>query len=772
MKYSLSLLLIFLSILTFAQKNVTLSGYVKDKKTGEALIGATIAVPELEVGTYTNSYGFYSLTLPAKDTLVVVVMYLGFADEYKKVLFSQNLSYDFLLSNTETRADEVLITDNKARQNVERPIMSIIDIPVEQIEMLPYIGGEKDVLKALQLLPGVQGGGEASANYFVRGGQGDQNLIVIDEAVIYNPFHLGGYMSVFNTDALKNVTLYKGAFPAQYGGRLSSILDISMKEGNNQKFGVSGGLGSVSSRLMVEGPIIKDKMSFMVSGRRTYLDLFIRPFLPKGNDAGYNFYDLNVKWNYNISPKDRIYISGYLGQDKLFAKTINEYTDSNGQLKKDTTLFDVRWGNKTGTARWNHIYNNKLFSNLTLVYNDYLFKILQKQQGFSVRLTSGVIDQNAKFDFDYFPSLRHKIKFGAHYTYHTFAPSSVAGNSNSFPEAKQIFTHEAALYVNDEYSVTDKLNVNLGLRAPLYFYKNTNYQAVEPRFTANYILDKNTSIKGGYTMMKQFMTQVSSSSVSLPFDLWIPATDTVKPQTAHQGAIGIFKNLFNDKYEASAEVYYKYMTNQVDYKEGTNFLFGSNYQSALTFGRGWSYGGEFYIRKRSGRFNGWLSYTLSWSKRQFDQLNNGKVFPFKYDRRHNFSLVAIYDFNKRWSFASIFVFQTGSTLTLPQSQLFVPVNGWSTPDLLYGGFYFNDYGGKNFYRLNAYNRLDVGLRLKTGKKFRSEWHLDIYNVYNRRNPFFVFMLPKNDPRSGGTRFVAEQISLLPVIPSFSYNFKF
>lgn len=774
-KYFLYSFFLLFTLPLLAQKNVTLSGYVKDAKSGEALVGATIALPELETGVYSNSYGFYSLTIPPRDTLIVVVAFMGYADVYKKVLMRNDISFNFNMQTVEDSTETVLITDNKARQNVERPTMGVIDIPITQIEMIPYIGGEKDVLKALQLLPGVQGGGEASANYYVRGGQGDQNLILLDEAIVYNPFHLGGYMSVFNTDAIRNVTLYKGSFPAQYGGRLSSILDMSMKEGNNQKWGTEGGIGSVSSRILVEGPIIKEKMSMMLSARRTYLDVLIRPFLPKGNDAGYNFYDLNGKINYKISDKDRLYLSGYYGQDKFFTKQISQYYDGQS-LRQDTTVFDVRWGNKTATARWNHLFNDKLFCNTTLVYNDYMFKIYQKQQGFAVQLLSGIQDYNAKIDFDYFPNLRHKIKFGANYTYHIFSPSSVAGSTTGgqvFPDVAKKFVNESAVYINDEYSASEKLNFNLGLRVPFYVYKKTKYLYAEPRLTANYILDKNSSIKGGYTMMKQFITQVSSSSVSLPFDLWIPATDTVKPQTAHQFALGYYKNIFNDKYEISTEIYYKYMTNQVDYKEGTTFLFGSNYQPSLTFGKGWSYGAEFYIRKREGRFNGWISYTLAWSRRQFEELNNGNSFPFKYDRRHNLAVVAIYEFNKRWSFSSVFVFQTGSTLTIPQGQVFVPINGWGQQNSgFFGGGGNFDYGGKNFYRLKAYNRLDIGLRYKAGKKMRSEWHIDIYNGYNRRNPFFVIMTPQQDPRSGGTRYVATQISLLPVIPSLSYNFKF
>ncbi|MBX7241743.1 MAG: TonB-dependent receptor [Bacteroidia bacterium] len=762
-QYFLFSLLILLALTGFTQKNVTLSGYVKDAKTGESLLGATVALPELESGTYTNGYGFYSLTVRETDSLVVIFSYLGYADKYLKVAMRSDVSLDIKMEIADVSTDAVVITENKARQNVEKPTMGVIEMSIEQVEMLPYIGGEKDLLKALQLLPGVQGGSEASANFYVRGGQGDQNLILLDEALVYNPFHLGGYMSTFNTDGIRNVTLYKGSFPAQYGGRLSSILDISMKEGNNQKWAAEGGIGSVTSRILVEGPIIKEKMSLMVSARRTYLDLLIRPFLPKGTDVGYFFHDLNGKWNWNISKKDRVYLSGYYGRDKLYT---NLFTPT------DTTKFGVYWGNKTMTARWNHLYNDKLFSNTTFVYNDYLYNNDFTLQGFSIRLMSGIKDINGKIDFDYFPNLRHKIKFGANYTYHTFTPSSVkfktsAIDSLDFTNIQQKFVHESAVYINDEYIFNEKLNMNLGFRAPFFVYKKTQYFGLEPRFTLNYILDKNTSIKGSYTMMKQFVTQISSSSISLPFDLWVPATDTVKPQTAHQGAIGLFKNFFEDKYEASFEAYYKYMTNQVDYKEGTNFFFNSNYQGALVFGNGWSYGGEFYLRKRSGRFTGWLSYTLAWSRRQFDDLNDGKPFAFKYDRRHNLSLVAIYNFNKRWSFSSVFVYQTGSALTLPEGRLFVPVYGWTN-----NYSWYNDYTEKNGYRLKAYNRLDIGLRYKAGKKLRSEIHIDIYNVYNRRNPFFVYMTQERDSRSNGTKFVAKQISLLPVIPSVSYNFSF
>ncbi len=757
-----NILLTCLSCLIFqlTAQNYTISGYLKDEKTGENLVSATIAAPEQETGTYSNNYGFYSLTLPVKDSILLIFSYVGYETIAKKVRFDKDIDLNIALLPTVLEVKGVVITDNKTRQNVEKAMMGVIDIPIEQVEMMPFLGGEKDLLKAIQLLPGVQAGGEGSSGFYVRGGQADQNLILMDEAIVYNPFHLAGYLSVFNSDAIRNITLHKGSFPAQYGGRLSSILDIQMKEGNNQKWGGEASIGVVSSKATIEGPIIKDKMSVIVSYRRFYWDLLVKPFLRPGQDLAYNFQDLNAKMNYRISNKDRVFLSGYYGGDKLL---------QGNTTPVDTSKFFTNWGNTTLTARWNHLFNNKLFSNTSVIYSKYDFVIGQTQSGFSVKMKSGIEDWNGKIDFDYFPNPKHKIKFGLNYIHHTFTPSAVKAKAQSVEinnvQSKEV--HESAAYINDEMTISSRISLNLGLRIPFFVYKKTQYFSVEPRATLKYQVNEDASLKTGYTFMNQYSHLVSSSAISLPFDLWIPSSDSVKPQKAHQVAVGYFQNLFGDKYEGSVEVYYKYMGNQIDYRQGANFYFNSNYQKELVFGKGWSYGAEFFLRKRVGRFNGWLSYTLAWTWRKFDALNNGHAYPAKYDRRHNMSLVAIYKFNERWSFASVFVFTTGNTITLPDGLVYSPILSSGDP------VWTNDYISKNAYRMKAYNRIDIGLRYKLNwKNVDSELHIDIYNVYNRRNPFFLYLQQEQDVHSGGTKYVAKQISLLPMIPSLTLQMKF
>lgn len=741
-------------------QNYTISGYVKDLKSGEDLVGATIAAPEQETGTYSNTYGFYSLTLPTKDSVLLIFSYIGYETVAKKVLLNKDIELTILLQQTALDVKSVVITDNKTRQNVEKATMGVIDIPIEQVEMMPFLAGEKDLLKVIQLLPGVQAGGEGSSGFYVRGGQADQNLILMDEAIVYNPFHLAGYLSVFNSDAIRNITLHKGSFPAQYGGRLSSILDIQMKEGNNQKWGGEAGIGVISSKATIEGPIVKDKASVIVSYRRFYWDLLVKPFLNPGQDLAYNFQDLNVKLNYSISAKDRVFISGYYGGDKLSQGTTTPL---------DTSKFFTNWGNSTFTARWNHLFSNKLFSNTSVIYSNYDFVIGQTMQGFSIKMKSGIRDWNGKIDFDYFPNPKHKIKFGLNYLYHTFTPSSVKSKIQNidFNNVQSKEVHESAAYINDEMTLSSRISLNMGLRIPFFVYKKINYWSVEPRATFKYQLNEDASLKTGYTFMNQYSHLVSSSAISLPFDLWIPSTDTVKPQKAHQVAIGYFQNLFSDKFEGSVELYYKHMSNQIDYRQGANFYFNSNYQKELVFGKAWSYGAEFFLRKRVGRFTGWLSYTLAWTWRKFDDLNNGNPFPAKYDRRHNLSLVSMYKFNDRWSFSSVFVFTTGNTITLPDGRVYLPLLGTT------GQGWADDFVAKNGYRMKAYNRLDIGLRYKLNWKFvDSELHIDIYNVYNRRNPFYLYLSQEQDSRSGGTKFVAKQVSLLPMIPSLTLLMKF
>ncbi|MCX6352388.1 MAG: TonB-dependent receptor plug domain-containing protein [Bacteroidetes bacterium] len=739
----------------FAQKKHTISGYVSDIKNGEMLIGSIISVAKQNTGTATNAYGFYSITL-AEDSHYVLISFVGYKPQLKKIFLGADLRLNITLEPQVYETKVVGITVNKkARENINRPKMGIIDIPVYQIKELPAIFGEKDLLKVLQLLPGVQSGSEGSAGFYVRGGGPDQNLILLDEAIIYNPFHLAGFFSTFNGDAIKSVSLIKGGFPAQYGGRLSSIIDISMKDGNDKEYHGEGGVGLISSRLMLEGPIQKDKSSFMISGRRTYLDILIKPFLPKGISAGYYFYDLNGKVNYKFSDKDKIYLSSYLGSD-VFSTSFSK------------TSFKVDWGNKSIVGRWNHLFNSKLFSNTTLIYNDYVFSNTDQLDKIQIKLQSGIRDYTAKMDFDWFPHIKHKVKFGATYTYQQFIPSSTKlqlDSNTSFSYQIFRYVHTSALYINDEFTLNENISMNFGLRAPLFIYKKYTFYNAEPRFTFNYIINKNSSVKLGYAMMHQFTHLVSNSSISLPTDIWVPSSDVVLPQVAQQVALGYFRNFNNDAYETSVEVYYKNMTHLIEYKEGAQIFLNPDVEKEFVYGSGYCYGTEFFVKRNEGKITGWIGYTLAWAYRTFPDLNNGKTFPSKYDQRHNVSVAGVYKFNKELSFSTVFVFGSGQSLTLPVGQYQVPMFG--------SGFSALDYNERNSFKLYPYHRMDIGIKytLKI-KSVDADLRLDVYNVYNRRNPYFIYLQNMVDPRSGIEKPTAVQVSLFPTIPTFTVNFKF
>jgi len=769
-------------LISFGQEKYTLSGYMTDADSGEALIGANFYIPSLQSGTSSNIYGFYSITVEP-GVYQAVISYLGYETQFKQIELTNNLELAINLVPQTTTIGEIVISEAKikAKENVERAVMSVIDISPKLIKEIPVLAGEKDLLKALQLLPGVQSGSEGTAGFYVRGGGPDQNLILLDDAVVYNPFHLAGFFSIFNVDAIKNVELIKGGFPAKYGGRLSSILNISMKEGDMKSFHGEGGIGLISSRLTLEGPIIKDKMSFLISGRRTYADQLIYWLSPKDfrdEIPQVFFYDINAKLNYKFSDKDRLYISSYFGQDRFQAK-----------IPGDSLEFKIPWGNRTFTIRWNHVFNQKLFANTSLIYNDYNFNINFNQDSYlpeerlELEINTGIKDYTAKVDFEYFPSLKHNFNFGAQYNYHIFNPTTSSAFFDAYddddlqiikPDPDIRYVHDFALYASNEWKITPNFATNIGFRVPAFVYKNTSYFGFEPRLTFNYQFSNNSSIKAGYTLMNQYVHLATNSTLSFPWDVWLPSSDIIKPQIANQVAVGYFRNFLNDTYESSIEVYYKKMNNLIEYKEGADIFFSNEkVEDLLTFGQGWSYGAEFFLKKRTGRFNGWAGYTLSWSNRQFDNLNAGKIFPAKYDRRHDLSLVGNYEFNDKWTFTAAFVYGSGQSITLPVGRFFLPI--YNLPGNFYGSNnYSSQYIDRNGFKLNAYNRLDIGIkRTKKRKKYESIWRFDIYNVYSRRNPYFVYAEPFfEDPFSNGNRFTATQISLLPIIPSASWNFKF
>ena len=780
----LSLLLTILNLGAYAQKRYTVSGYIKDAATGETMIGATLAVKGNSRGINSNQYGFYSITLN-EGKYSIVYSYVG----YKSVMINLDLKADTVLNidlpTGVQLSEEVIVTSRKRDNNVKTAQMGKITLPIEQIKSIPAFLGEVDLLKVIQLLPGVRNAGEGSAGFYVRGGGPDQNLILLDDAVVYNSGHLFGFFSIFNSDAIKNVSLIKGGMPAQYGGRLSSVLDISMKEGNNQKFQVDGGLGVIASRLSIQGPIKKNKASFIVSGRRTYVDALSKPFIKKSNQfygSGYYFYDLNAKINYKFSERDRVYLSGYFGRD------VFDFANGTQSLK-----VNIPWGNTTGTLRWNHVFNNKLFLNTTAVYNDYNFTFKANQNSFELKLASGIKDVSLKQDYDYYPFSKHKLKFGFLYTYHRFTPSVVSGRQDSVvfnPQNAQLkYAHEAAVYVQDTWEINSKLNINAGLRysgfqqiGPNKIYTTDDngtrtdstvfgrgkavktYGGLEPRLTMRYALNESTSFKASVTRNLQYIHLVSNAGTTLPTDIWVPSTYKVKPQISWLYAAGLFKNFKNNTYETSIEVYYKDMQHQIEYKEGYVPNSIDDVENSFVFGKGWSYGTELFINKVKGRLTGWVGYTLSWTWRKFADLNFGNKYPAKFDRRHDLSVVAIYELNKKWKFGATFVFGSGNAATLPQR--FYIINGVLT----------QEYSRINEYRLPSYHRLDLSATLTPKKnvrrKVKREWVFSVYNAYSRKNPYFIYYDQSGSPLNGDLKVQAKQVSIFPIIPAITYNIKF
>ena len=758
--YLISILLV--GLLLASEKNVTLSGYVLDASSGESLIGANIYSDELRIGTSTNSYGFYSLSLPVNQDIRIVFSYVGFKPQVKKLFLKKNLKLNIKLTPQPISAEAIVVTARKEDENIERKQMSVMDVPVRMVKQLPAILGETDILKVIQLLPGVQSGSEGTTGFYVRGGNADQNLVLLDEAVVYNPNHLFGLLSTFNSRAINNVTMIKGGFPAQYGGRLSSILNISMKEGNNKTYHMNGGLGVITSKLTVEGPILTEKASFIISARRTYFDLLLKA-MPSLSSTKYSFYDLNAKINYKLSDSDRFFLSFFSGSDNA------AYVDAN------SLNYDFKFGNSTGTLRWNHLFSEKLFSNTSLIYNTYLMNLKTNQGNFYSEFYSQIKDFNAKTDFEYFPNPAHTIKFGVQYTQHTITPTGTSGNVKTDSLATKVnITNiqkkraaEGSIYINDAINVSKSIGLNLGLRFPVFKINQTSYSGIEPRATLKYTLSPVSSVKAAYTVMHQYLHLVPSSTASFPTDIWLPSSKIVKPQRSQQYALGYFRNFEKNMYETSIEAYYKAMQNQVAFKEGTHLLEQTDIDQQLVFGKGWSYGVEMLVKKRSGRYNGWISYTLSWTNQQFPDLNFGKVFPFKYDKRHDLKAVGIYNLNKKWSFSADFVFASGNVVTLPEGR----VNVYEGGDL-YNGV-FDVYTGRNNYRLGNYHRLDVTATYKYAssffnKNYNGEFVLSIYNVYSHLNPYFIYV----DVDGVTHKPYAKQVSLLPIIPSISFNFRF
>jgi len=753
---------------SFSQEQFTINGNMRDADTGEELLYATIAVKEIGVGATTNLYGFYSLTLPVgKYTLEYA--YIGYQPKLFEVDLKENVKINIELMSTAKQLEEVLVTAEKDNENLTKVETGTANLNIKEIKLLPVIFGEQDVIKTLQLLPGVSSGGEGSTGFYVRGGNLDQNLILLDEATVYNASHLLGFFSVFNSDALKEVKLYKGSIPAQYGGRGSSVLDIRMKDGNSKRWAVSGGLGLISSRLTVEGPIVKDKGSIILSGRRTYADVLARAFYKDFGDSQLYFYDLNLKANYKFGEKDRVFVSGYFGKDKF------------GQ---DDFAFD--WGNATATVRWNHLFSDKVFSNTSLIYSDFDYSFQIGNSGSSLALDAGIIDYNFKQDFTYYINPGNSLRFGLSSVYHNFIPGAFVSEEspdNSFSVAEQ-YALESGLYASNEQIITDKFSLKYGLRvsmfnniglADVHNYNENNevvstvsygdgefyntYIGLEPRLAAVYKLNETTSVKASYNRNYQYLHLLSNSNTGTPTDLWIPSTPLTKPEIVDQVSLGYYKNLKDNRYEFSVEGYYKDLQNQVDYENGADIFLNENIESQLVYGVGKSYGIEFLLKKKQGRFTGWLAYTLSQTEKQFDEINNGEWFSARQDRTHDISLVTIYQLSKRWTLSAAWVYNTGDAATFPSSKYEID------------GSIINLYSERNGYRMPDYHRLDLGatLQMKNTKRFKSELSFSIYNTYNRKNAYSItFRESETIPNTSE----AVKLSLYGMIPSITWNFSF
>jgi outer membrane receptor for ferrienterochelin and colicin len=768
--FSLSAICCFLTA-GIAQK-ATLSGYLRELTSGENLIGANIYVKEdPTLGTTSNTYGYYSLTLPV-GKYTIVYSYLGYDDVERAVDLRESTKLDIALSEGET-LEEVVVTAEDADENVTNTQMGTVDVVTDQIKKLPALFGEVDVLKALQLLPGVLSAGEGNSGFYVRGGGPDQNLVLLDEAVVYNSGHLLGFFSVFNPDAIQNTTLIKGGMPANYGGRLSSVIDIQMKEGNRRRFQVDGGIGIVASRLTAQGPLRPDQSSFILTGRRTYVLDLAQPAINNTDFAGtnYYFYDFNAKVNHRFSDRDRIFLSGYFGRDVLrFQGAERDFS------------FDLPYGNTTGTLRWNHLFNDQLFFNLSAIYNEYDFGFGGGQGDFAIDVFSGVRDYNLKLDFDFFPAPQHSLKFGGQYTYHRLTPNVATATNGEAVFSNNLlprFAHETGIYLQDDWKVSPRLRMNLGLRYSTFTqlgpytspFDETEYakgepvityDGWEPRLSARYQLTAAASLKGGVSVTTQYLHLVSNSTSTLPADIWVPSTELVKPQRGVQYALGYFQNLRNNRYEASVEIYYKDLRNQIDYRENYVNNAADDLERQFVFGSGRAYGAEFYLNKSKGRLTGWLGYTWSRTERTFPDIENGRTFRAVYDRPTDISAVLSYELSPRWTFSSTFIYGSGQNFT-PVRSLYV-----------ISGELIQEYGPRNSVRTPDYHRLDLSAvftpKPDSAKRFTSSWSFSVYNVYNRRNPFFIYYDLEFNQGAGTAAATAFQVSLFPIIPSVTWNF--
>jgi len=810
-KMLLSFLLCLMVIVGFAQR-VTISGYISDKASGERLINASIYDKASLKGTTANTYGFYSISLP-EGKVSLMVSFIGYKPQEFELDLTTDLSMNVALELKSDELEEVTIVGNKINK-VEETQMSRIDVPVQKLQKVPVILGEADVLKVIQLLPGVQSGTEGTSGIYVRGGGPDQNLFLLDGVPVYNASHLLGFFSVFNPDAVKTVSLYKGGFPAHYGGRLSSVVDITMKDGNMKKWQGNFSIGAISSKVAIEGPLVKDKTSIILSVRRTYLDIVAQPFIAYANtisdsDAhgGAYFHDFNLKLNHIFNERSRLYVSGYLGKDKAYGGSTDEYNLLDEENKpreiESETDFGLGWGNNIASLRWNYLLGKKLFSNTTLTYSRYQFEVESnyinrditaktKTEDF-FRYKSGIEDWAAKIDFDYFPSINHDIKFGTSYTNHHFTPgvthlkfdsnideNGIAGIDTTFGN-RSIYANEISGYIEDDITISYALKVNAGLHLSLFMVDGETFVNWQPRLSMRLKASDYWSVKASYSRMAQHVHLLTTAGISMPTDLWLPVTKNFAPPLSDQVALGTAINLPKG-FSLTVEGFYKTMTNLIEYKEGASFMgSATHWESKVEKGRGWSYGAEVMLEKTIGKTTGWVAYTWSKTERQFENLNFGEPFPAKYDRRHDVSIVVTHEFSKKFDIGCTWVYGTGNAVTLavmefPQAEIPYTQHSYSNNSL-------KDYVGRNNYRMPAYHRLDLGMNFHKKKKYGTRtWSFSVYNAYNRQNPFMLLWGTKGGDYyyngANGQSYreplqtVLKQFSLFPLIPSVSYSYKF
>ena len=762
-KHILSLALLLFGTTAFAQ-DFTLSGYMRDVESGEELLYATVSVEGTTAGVTTNLYGFYSLTLP-KGEYKINYSYVGYETQTVDIILDKDMTKDVEMGSGAQQLAEVVVKAKQEDENITNTEVSVVSLDMKKAKKLPVIMGEQDVLKTVQLLPGVSSNSEGGSGFFVRGGETDQNLILLDEAPVYNASHLLGFFSVFNSDALKDVKLYKGGIPAQYGGRASSVMDIRMKNGNMKKWEASGGVGIISSRLTLEGPIVEDKGSIMVSGRRTYADVLTKAFTDDFDDVTLYFYDLNLKANYKLGEKDRLYVSGYLGRDEFGLGGAG-----------------FNWGNQTLTTRWNHTFSNKLFSNTSFIYSDYDYGFAVENGGLDINLDAGIYDYNLKQDFNYYLNPNFKLAFGWQGVLHDFKPSVFTFNEEAQDAAQDQLALEGGLYVSAEQKLSKRLSANYGLRLSTLSnigpYTQTTFDeatdietettydsgdifntqaGLEPRVNMTYLLDSKSSIKASYNRNFQYLHLLSNSNAGTPTDQWIPTSVNVKPTIANQVAVGYFRNFANNNYKLSVEGYYKDMQNMVDFKDGAEIFGNSNLETELVFGQGRAYGAEFLLEKTKGKFTGWLSYTLSKAENQFEDINRGEWFSARQDRTHDISVVGTYAITPKLALSGSWVYYTGDAVTFPSGKYFVDDN------------LVNLYTARNGDRMPDYHRMDLSLTwtIKDTKKFYNDLNISVYNVYNRLNAYTIEFAENEAGMTEATR-----LALFGTVPSVTWNFRF